>query len=417
MVSNIQKKDIVQKAALKAWLKSGKKGTIELTTGGGKTFIFLHALYEMPLDWSVEHFFFAEVTDRKLDLIKQIKLYNQIFNRNVLQDYNLHFATYQSACKWKGQKIGLAGYDEIHEAASPVYSKLYYNNHFKAIIGLSATIDKETYYQDIRRSKLDIINDIAPICFTYSLDDGLRDGTSRQLDIYVIYNQLNNNDKTIKAGSKTKVFYQTEKAAYDYWNKSFIKNVGQFIDYSKGSNESEKAYNTRITKAENVKSIKIRNSASRRSKLLYKLPSKIPIVKELLKYVKGKTIIFGNDIDALLEVTKNVVSSRNKPDMNNKIRDDFDTNKIQVIGSFKKLKQGANLESLDNCIIMSYFSKELDLKQRLGRLRDNGTIGKVFIIVTKETQEEVWFDKMFENLNNLNMIYCNDIESCINKIK
>lgn len=417
MVSNIQKKDIVQRAALKAWIKSGKKGSAEISTGIGKTFLSLHALYEMPLDWSIEHFFFAEVVDRKLDLIKQIKLYNQIFNRNVLKEYNLHFTTYQSAYKWVGQKVGLAIFDEVHELCTPEYSKLYYNNHFKAIIGLSATIDKETYYQDIRRSKLDIINDIAPICFTYSLDDGLRDGTSRQLDIYVIYNQLNNNDKSIKAGSKTKVFYQTEKAAYDYWNKSFIKNVGQFIDYSKGNNESEKAYNTRITKAENVKSIKIRNTASRRSKLLYKLPSKIPIVKELLKYVKGKTIIFGNDIDALLEVTKNVVSSRNKPDINNKIRDDFDTNKIQVIGSFKKLKQGANLADLDNCIIMSYYSKELHIKQMMGRLRDNGTIGKVFIIVTKETQEEVWFDKMFENLNNLNMIYCEDIESCINKIK
>lgn len=416
-MKNIEKKDIIQKAALKAWLESGKKGSAEISTGIGKTFLALHALYEMPLDWSIEHYFFAEVTDRKLDLIKQIKLYNQIFERDVLTDYNLHFKTYQGAYKWVGKKIGLAIMDEVHELCSVEYSKLYYNNHFKAIIGLSATIDKETYYESIKRFKIDILNDIAPICFTYSLNDGLKDGTSRQLDIYVISNQLNNTDKTVVAGSKLRPFKQTEKAAYDYWNKMFTKNVSEFIDYSKGSNESGSAYNARIIKSEAIKSAKIRNAAARRSKLLYKLPSKIPIIQELLKYVKGKSIVFGNDIDALLKVTKNVVSSRNKPDINNKIRDDFDNDRIQIIGSFKKLKQGANLKDLDNCIIMSYFSKELDLKQRLGRLRDDGTIGKVFIIVTKETQEEVWFNKMFENLNNLNMIYCDNIDDCINKIK
>lgn len=416
-MKNIEKKDIIQKAALKAWLENGKKGSAEISTGIGKTFLALHALYEMPLDWSIEHYFFAEVTDRKLDLIKQIKLYNEIFDRDVLVDYNLHFKTYQGAYKWKDKKIGLAIMDEVHELCSVEYSKLYYNNHFKAIIGLSATIDTETYYESIKRFKIDILNDIAPICFTYSLDDGLKDGTSRQLDIYVIYNQLNNKDKSISAGSKLRPFKQTEEAAYEYWNKMFTKNVSEFIDYSIGSNESGSAYRTRISKSEAIKSAKIRNAAARRSKLLYKLPSKIPIIKELLKYVKGKTIVFGNDIDALLQITKNVVSSRNKPPINDKIRDDFDNDRIQIIGSFKKLKQGANLKDLDNCIIMSYFSKELDLKQRLGRLRDDGTIGKVFIIVTKETQEEVWFNKMFENLNNLNMIYCDDIEDCINKIK
>jgi superfamily II DNA or RNA helicase len=231
-MNNILKKDVVQKKALKAWVDSGKKSSVEITTGVGKTFISLHALYEMPLDWSVEHFFFAEVVDRKLDLIKQIKLYNQIFDRNVLKDYNLHFVTYQGSYKWKGVKIGLGIFDEVHELCTPEYSKLYYNNHFKATIGLSATIDSETYYPSINRFKIDILNDIAPICYTYSLDDGLKDNTSRQLDIYVIYNELNTTDKLIKAGSKTKVFYQTEKAAYDYWNKSFIKNVSQFIEYS-----------------------------------------------------------------------------------------------------------------------------------------------------------------------------------------
>lgn len=112
-MNNIQKKDEVQQQALKAWSDAGKRGTCEMTTGSGKTFVFLHALYLMPLDKDVEHYFFAEVTDRKRDLKAQIDKYNKIFNRDVLNDYTLKFTTYQSAYKWTGKSIGLAGFDSI----------------------------------------------------------------------------------------------------------------------------------------------------------------------------------------------------------------------------------------------------------------------------------------------------------------
>jgi|TARA_R110000851_G_scaffold314588_5_gene476711 hypothetical protein len=53
----------------------------------------------MPRDDLKEHYFLAEVTDRKKDLIDQITLYNKIFKRDVVNDYNLQFACYQTAYK------------------------------------------------------------------------------------------------------------------------------------------------------------------------------------------------------------------------------------------------------------------------------------------------------------------------------
>ena len=91
----------------------------------------------------------------------------------------------------------------------------------------------------------------------------------------------------------------------------------------------------------------------------------------------------------------------------------FEKNKVNVIGSFKKLKQGANLDGLDNCIIMSYYSTEKDIVQRMGRLRDNGKIGNIFILLTIATQEETWFNKMFENLDNIEMVYCPDVKCAL----
>jgi superfamily II DNA or RNA helicase len=167
-----------------------------------------------------------------------------------------------------------------------------------------------------------------------------------------------------------------------------------------------------------LKSLKIRITSHKRSNLLFNLPSKIDVVKQLTNTINGKTIIFGNSLDALLKITPNVVSSKNDEKKNDFIRYNFDNDKINVIASFKKLKQGANLDKVDNCIIHSYYGVEKDIIQRIGRLRQNGDkIGNVFIILTTGTQEEVWFQKMMENMNDFTIINCNNIDDCIKKYK
>jgi len=388
----------IQNEALTHWKLNGKKGTCQIITGLGKTFISLHALYTMPKDGKV-HLFLAEQTDRVKDLRDDILKYNKLFDRDVLNDYNLQFHCYQTVYKWKDKDFGLIISDEIHDSLSPAYSRFYFNNTYDAIIGLSATITRSTRYEtdDGFYTKGQLLDKIAPVCYTYSVDDGQRDGTSRELDVYVIYNQLDTERKVIKSGNAKKVFYQTEKAAYDYWDKEH-KRSWFILDEEK-------------------KQLKIRITSHKRSSILYNLESKIDITKQLLAHLDGKTIIFGNSLDSLHKVTPNVISSKNKDVDNERLRNNFDADKISTIGSFKKLKQGANLNNLDNCVIMSYYSTDKDFIQRIGRLRNDGTVGNVFILLTKNTQEEKWFDKIFQNINNLNIIYCNDVNDCISKLK
>ena len=81
------------------------------------------------------------------------------------------------------------------------------------------------------------------------------------------------------------------------------------------------------------------------------------------------------------------------------------------------MKQGANLDKVDNCIIHSYFSTELDFIQRIGRLRQNeDKEGNVFILVTRNTQEEVWLKIMLQNIIDYDITYCN-IDECIKHIQ
>lgn len=397
MTNNLLK-DRIQKEALNQWITNEKKGTIELATGIGKTILALHALYTMDSNSDV-HLFLAETVGRKKDLLKEIEKYNELFDRDVFQDYNLQFYCYQTVYKWAGRNFGLIIGDEIHDSLSPAYSKFYFNNNYKAIIGLSATIDRKTSYEEdnIRFTKGDLLDKIAPSIYKYTINQGQVEGVSRKLNMYIVPQYLDCVNKNILAGSVKNRFYQTEKAAYDYWDK-----------------EHKKAW---FILDDTLKDLKIRITSTKRSNLLFNLPSKQNVVKKLLTNLNNKTILFGNSLDSLLNITKDTVSSRNTEDKNNEIIDKFDNDELDLIASFKKLKQGANLENADNCILMSYYSTEKDIIQRIGRLRNNGKIGSVFILLTRYTQEEVWFGKMMNSVTDFNIIHCNDIDDCIAKYK
>lgn len=390
-----EKKDAIQREALDAWVKAGKKGTAEIATGIGKTFLALHALYTMPKD-DKTHLFLAESTSREKDFKDDCDKYAEIFGKHPLKDYDVKFYCYQTVYKWKKQpNIGLVIADEIHDSLTPAYSKFYFNNKYQAIIGLSATVNRETEYEEFTKGEL--LDKIAPVCFTYDLSTGIEEGTSRNLKVFVIHHQLNDTKKVMQAGNAKKRFYQTELAAYSYWDKQHKK--AWYI-----SDEETKKFRIRIT-------------SHKRSNILYNLPSKVDATSKLLKGLKGKSIVFANSLDSLHQITPNVLSSRQSEDKNKRIREDFDKNKIRTIGSFKKLKQGANLKGLDNCVIMSYYSTEKDIIQRMGRLRQNGELGYVFIFVTLGTQEQVWFSKMMQNLDNIEQIYCPDVDFCLKKYK
>lgn len=399
---NNELKNKVQQEALQLWVKNGKKGTCNIITGLGKTFLGLHALYTMPKNDGKLHLFLAEQVDRQTDLIKDIVKYNEIFKVNVLNDYNLQFQCYQTVCKWKNKDVGLVIADEIPDSLTPVYSQFYFNNKSEAIIGLSATINKNIQYVDKDNkmfTKGDLLHKIAPICFKYTVNQGQLEGTSRKLNIYIIDHELDPINKTVKAGSLKTSFFQTELNAYKYWDTQFKKSL--FL------NEDEPH-----------RDLKILIASNKRRDLLYKLPSKINVVKKLLDNIKGKSVVFGNSIDSLLQITRNTVSSRNTQEQNNVIREYFDSNKIKVIGSFKKLQQGANLGLLDNVILHSYYGVEGKFIQMFGRARINeDKVGNVFILATKDTQELVWLNKAIENFTEYNIIYCDNLENCLNKYK
>lgn len=413
-----EKKDEIQKDAVNKWVDSGKKGTCEIITGLGKTFLALRALYTMPRhDFDTIHLFLAEQKDRQVDFVKDVHKFNEIYKKDVFNDYNVQFHCYQTVRNWKGHNLGLVICDEIHDSMSAENYKFYLNNKYKAILGLTAlfkgdisyfisndSIIRDVFDKDIV-TKQELLDHVCPVIYKYNVNQGQKDGTSRKLNIYKINITLDDKIRTIKAGSKDKPFFQSEAAAYAYVEKKFK----EASDLKQGLLEDFYSFNER-------KNLELFKAVNKRCKLIYDLPNKTFTVRSLLHIIKGKTVVFGNSLEKLNAITPNVVSSKNSDSENNRIRKLFDDGIINVIASFKKLVQGANLDSVDNCIIMSYYSTEVKFIQMIGRLRQNaGKDGNVFILISKGTQEEVWASKMLENSTEYNIIECDGIADCMEK--
>lgn len=384
MELNKIKEEIQIKAADK-WVENNYKGTFEFATGVGKTFAALQCILKIPKRSSV--LFLAEVTDREETIIADIVKFNKIYKTNLLKDYNIKFACYQSAYKWKDQHFDLVIADEIHDSLTKEYFKFYLNNEYKMIVGLSATIDRKAIIDENDEvnpdlTKGNLLDSIAKVVYSISQDEAIKLGLISDYEILVYYHTLDNTNKSMKAGTKAKPFMTTEQAMYDFYDNAFKKSL--FLPEGKH------------------KTFAIRNASSKRATVLYNTPSKLPIVKKLLECNKKfKFVIFGNSLDALHAITPNTVSSRNTDQENEAIKEAFAKNKIKEIASFKKLKQGANLTNVNIAIIHSYYSVSKDYIQRVGRILrlDESGYNAVVLIATQGTQEMKWFDTMTKDIS------------------
>lgn len=384
----------IQQEAYKIWDHNNRTGTIVLATGIGKTNIALYAILHTQLNSKI--LFLSERLNRE----KGVKDTSIFFTKNIAKTKNpfeLHdvtFSTYQSAHKWKNTEWDLVICDEIHDGATGVYSDFFTNNTYKSILGLTATPDNNTKYkiEGKEYTKRDMINKISPIIFEYGLSEGVESGVTRKSSIYIIEHKLDYKDTSVI--KITDNFSTTEGASYEYWEKRYNK-IYELCDLQKRfPNPSEK--------------IELKRIAMKRAQLLYKLPSKEVLCKQIIRHLKGKTILFANSLELCKAVTKNTVGGTIS--YSDKLIEAFNEGEINIIASAKLLQQGSNLVGLDNCVIASYSSSSGPTIQRIGRLRRSETKGTIVFIVTKNTKEEVWMESILEEFKGYEINRINHVK-------
>ncbi len=317
---------------------------MKFTQEHGKTFIFFKCLDSLEDKHDV--LFLSEASVRENTIRDDAEFYKKNYGHDPLVRHNVKFALYQSAHKFDIQyyfpnstKVFIC-MDEIHEILSDkrilFITKSKINN--VKLLGLSATIDKKTKYivQGNETTKIDLLNTFCPIIFTYDINQAQQDKTTRELRLFVVKHNLDSMRRNSKAGTTAKPFFTTEKINYEHLDRAFKKTL--FIPMSDKNRD-----------------FKIMQAASKRARFLYALNSKKEACVELLKHVKGKTLILGQDNKVLLSLVSNAIVESNK----NVLKDlaDFKNGKTLLQASNKIIRQGENIPNLDNLIIHSYYSK------------------------------------------------------------
>lgn len=355
-------KDIEQKKALNLWWKNKCMGFLELPTGFGKTRVgVLASSYIYNNVDNCKILIVTPTTSIKEEWINEFKKWKKT---KVLSSVDIQCIN--TAREYSGNKYDLIILDECHNYFMGVEnSKVFKNNSYKAILGLSATIDN---------SLLEELNKVAPIVYSMDLN------TAVELGLVSNYTILNFGiELTIK-----------ERLEYD--------KLSEIIDYNY-----------------QMKGIHSWKNISLRKELLYKASNKFKMVESLVN-------LFNNDYGVIFSMTKDYadliqskfsetcvihhsgISKKNRIE-NLKNYSDGRT-KIRLLSSAKTLDEGVNLPRVKYAIIMASSSKPLQSTQRVGRiLRISEDKDKAYIIrlYAKNTKEESWIKTSQSKLKVINI--------------
>ena len=393
--------DDIQNEAVDAWEAAGYVGTLNLGVGAGKTFCFFKSLYRLQdagLLTSTDLVVFkAERSNRwENTVIPEANKFESIFGMNPVKDFKIEFYTYQALVDTSRAKFTCM--DEIHSSLSNIYRINLDWAQSGYILGLTGTPDEQMYvFPDQAVPKLymsaeqiaskTITNQLTkgalyqmfcPIVYTKTEEELIDLEVLSPFETVIIYHKLDNVHKNYNITAAWKVteheFWQLRKS---YSNKLFAQ--GYSVD-------DPKVKKGLIYQASQIIKVQM-------PKFLYKLKSKVPVVKQLLNLIDTPAILFSVEKELLWGLTENVVDDKKDAV---RLVSQFNAGEIDVIATSKALQQGVTLKGLQNIILVTFQSSSGQLIQTIGRVirRVEGKVGRVYIIVARDTYEEKWLVEM-----------------------
>ncbi len=357
-------KDVIREEALAAIGNNHRCG-VAITVGGGKTSL---GLTDMANNYEEDDRFL--LVGPKLNIYDTWKEEANLPRNAHLQflTKKIDFSTYRSLEKQKGnyKKIYL---DEVH---SLKYSHEEWLDNYKGpILGLTGTPPTMEFTE-----KGKMVSKFTPIVYTYITDDAVDDKILNDYKIYIHYVDLSRVKNIQNKTRDGKVFYTSEQSSYDYWTKRLGQSYGKELEICR----------------------------LMRMKALQKFISKETYVKELVKKIQNKCIIFANEKAQADRLAKFTCHSGNPRSADNLAA--FKAGTINLIAAVDQLSEGQNISGLRELILMHAFSNPTKFKQRFGRAMrlhvDDQAI--IHLLVYRETVDEQWAENALASFNENKII-------------
>jgi len=305
----------IQREAIEALRLNSFTGIVILPTGTGKTYVLIEALKEL-YEKGMRVLYTCDSTRlRDNDFVEELKKWGASEYIDVIERQ-----CYASAYKKNGDVL-LA--DEGDYALSPEYSKLFFNNKFKHIIFVTATLDTK---------KVSLAKKIAPVVYHKKLKEiEERKVVNKCQFVYVPFRL---NDR--------------ENKRYVSYNKTFRNLLVQ----------DRTSY---ITK-------QLENLQIQRQHFLAGLESSAYICKKLINelHTGSKILIFCGLTEQADKICKWSYHAENEENEN---LDKFEKGEIPALAVCGKVNRGVNLTGVNTVIIESPKRSETLMVQRTGRGR------------------------------------------------
>lgn len=375
--------------AVTRWENNGRKGTLQFTTGVGKTntaIIAIKKLVKIEGDSTAIH---IVVPTKYL----QSQWYSELSKAGLLR-LNIWVCVINTYLKFpRGCDILIL--DEIHNYGSLKRLQVF-KTIYKYVLGLTATIER----RDLTHN---VILAHAPIVDMIGLQEAQDENYVSDFIVYNLGIELNDEDRK-ELTYLNKEFYKH----FSYFGHDFDLAMKCMSDkkarerYSKmtGFPESQVGYHA----------VRFNWFMQKRKNFLYNLPSKRDITVQLMnKFIDKKVITFSENTAFADELSEHISRSRSYHSKIKKKQKELNLEQfkngevVTAINTSKALDEGFDVGDIELAIITSSRAVNRVDIQRTGRTIRFKT-GKLAVIVNiyvKDSKDEDWLKARQEQSNNI----------------
>ena len=358
-------KDKIQRTGVDLVHKANGHGIIEAATGVGKSKIAIDYLVKLNKELGGLRALWVVPSEklRDIDVPAEFSKWHQteLFK-------SVTPICYHSLHKITEDVYDIVILDEIHKITD-LRSEFFFenNNRIDRVLGLTATRPKEQVKQDII-DRLEM-----PIIFSIMIEEAREENLISDYDITVVYVPIG--DIPVEVATKKKKYTTTERKRY----LGLSKVIAMYYDEGR-------------TPPKNI--------ILGRMSFIYGLKSKAYAAISLIKGLEEgiRTLVFTKRI----EICDFIVGKENAhhSKAKSKAYQRFLEGESDLLGVVDTINEGVNLPDVDCVIIEQLNSQAREFIQRIGRgLRyREGHQTKIYIIVSKGTQDEQWMREAIEQI-------------------
>ena len=371
-----------QQEAVRKWLKSKGKGSIEAATGFGKTNMGLMSIRALLKKYP-QFRILVVVPTTALKNQWQFKIDEEGFSFNA----EVHVVNSVIKHEWVCDFLIL---DECHRFSSDDFSQIFNKVNYKLILGLTATFERLD-------GKHIIMQKYCPIIDNVSFYECLANGWVSDYKEYIVLIDVDNIDE-YKALNKEWVEH------FEFFNYDFNlamsmvkpgigwKNKLRYRDeLYKGDDEKKKK---EILSSINYHSFRFMQTMQLRKSFINNHPKKIEIARKIIEARSDKKIItFSNNVKMAEAIgTGEVYTGKLSKKRSANVIEEFNMATTGVLNTCAKANEGLDVQGLSVAIILGTDSSETKARQRRGRTvrKEGDKIAEVFYIIIKDTVETTW---------------------------